>query len=494
MPLINDMSRSAQNIDYFNKGKELVDKVFTHCGNYKTKDNDEVESKAIFLGYLSQVKTDCGGKAHYKLVGVLNGHLNNENIKSKKFCDSIRNIIIQQAEPIRIEDNRCYLKTFLIKKICPKAINVEKNSLCEAILFKVKNTSIDDKSIEKIEKIVNRDKSSMSNKNFQSTLLEAQVLAITCRNKNVYEKINQVLKKYTVIDNQNIKAVASNSGDSKKSNTQHDNSVSTKNELTEMATNNVGKAKRGESYNKKISISIDDIGRKIYGGNDGLKIKEEDSPLDAIKKKITKEKMSKKSLGIIKNKIDKMVSEKSHGFSEVELKNILYNIDLYKENPAVESLKSYVNIENYLQSVSPRNVSSEYTLDSFKQIVGDMHGCEIISKDRENHFKVFIQNVMNNIQTVNEVTNVCVELNTHIKKGRNDFLKARLADKLTDIVLNYATYRQYDIKKVAEAAEEVRELQSQPTRTKKIFARAKKWFSNVISRIGNFFVKLWANR
>ncbi|MCG9535122.1 hypothetical protein, partial [Providencia huaxiensis] len=125
---------------------------------------------------------------------------------SQDFCDGIRDVIIKQAKTLRPNDNKDY--SSLIKK--SKAINTKNHSLCEAISLKVKNKSIDEKSIKKIDEILKNAKKTMSNEEFKSTLLEAQVLALSCRSKTVYEMINKVLAPHIETKDQYQYPVGSN--------------------------------------------------------------------------------------------------------------------------------------------------------------------------------------------------------------------------------------------------------------------------------------------
>lgn len=179
-------------VDYSHKGVDLTNKIIGYCNNNQLVDNAGILLKDIFLGDISKMTMEVDGKGYYKLIGSINKSLHSESIKSQEFCNSIRRIIIEQVRTLRPCDNKDY--SDLIKKSNP--INTKNHSLCEAISLKVKNKSIDEKSIKKIDDIVENARKTMPTEEFKSTLLEAQVLVLSCRNKTVYEKINKVLAPY----------------------------------------------------------------------------------------------------------------------------------------------------------------------------------------------------------------------------------------------------------------------------------------------------------
>ncbi|MEQ5401269.1 hypothetical protein ABN303_11270 [Providencia rettgeri] len=174
-------------IDYSRSGIDLTNKIIDYCSSYQLIDSVDVLLKDCFHSNISKVSVQVDAKKYYKIIGNINKSLHGFN--SQDFCDGIRGIIIKQAKTLRPNDNKDY--SSLIKK--SNTINTKKHSLCEAISLKVKNKSIDEKSIKKIDEIVKNAKKIMSNEEFKSTLLEAQVLALSCRSKTVYEMINKVL-------------------------------------------------------------------------------------------------------------------------------------------------------------------------------------------------------------------------------------------------------------------------------------------------------------
>ncbi|MDX4945703.1 MULTISPECIES: hypothetical protein [Providencia] len=381
---------------YTRHKENLETKLHNYIPNVQPEDS-EVDSKGIFWGLIDSVNKDCEGKGYYKYIGKLNAALNHPNIKSTTFCDNIRRVIIQQAEPIRTADNRCYLKRFSIKKICTKAINVEKNSLCEAILLKVKNTSIDDKSIEKIEKIVNRAKSSMSNKNFQSTLLEAQVLALTCRNKNVYEKINQVLVLYIEIRPQQPQAFVRECVNLSSQSVQQNkkvtipscdkerslNGIQEEIKLTapeeivvQHHTNNTPLSSEFNdgSYSSSqgdkrdtLELAINRVKKNIDVISDlSSKIKKEDTLVQAISRKINNNDLSKESLMKISGKLTSIKS--SHTKDEFiarmnQCKDIIAKL---KSELVREKINKIIN--EYLTEGSQSTLSEQETEPSFSRI------------------------------------------------------------------------------------------------------------------------------
>ncbi|MEY0302789.1 hypothetical protein AB7W11_12815 [Providencia manganoxydans] len=177
------------------KGEVLSNKIFSYCYNSKFRTKSETESKAIFLGRLHQVKIACHGKEYYKLIGILNDSLNHEGIKSKTFCDEIRRIIIQEAEPVRLEDEKYYSSNILLGNKKGKATCTGSNPFEGGISLNIKRKDIKQKHLDEIDRIA---KNWMSDDRWGSILLEAQVLALSCRSKVVYEKINKILNKFKV--------------------------------------------------------------------------------------------------------------------------------------------------------------------------------------------------------------------------------------------------------------------------------------------------------
>ncbi|WP_369309877.1 hypothetical protein [Providencia rettgeri] len=182
----------SSKIDYSHKGIDLTNKIIDYCSRNQLIGNANVILESIPLKNFSKMTMQVAGKEYYKLIGNINKSLHSDTIKSQEFCNSIRKIIIEQARNLRSDDNKDY--SSLIKN--SKSIDAKNDSLCEAISLKVKNKSIDEKSIKKIDEIIKNAKKTMSNEEFKSTLLEAQVLVLSCRNKTVYEKINKVLVPY----------------------------------------------------------------------------------------------------------------------------------------------------------------------------------------------------------------------------------------------------------------------------------------------------------
>ncbi|WP_285317066.1 hypothetical protein [Providencia rettgeri] len=193
-------------IDYSRSGIDLTNKIIGYCSSHQLIGSADVLLGNYFHNNISKIIVQVDAKKYYKLIGNINKSLHSESIKSQDFCDDIRSIIIEQAKKLRPNDNKDY--SSLIKK--SKDINTKKHSLCEAISLKVKNKSIDEKSIKKIDEIVRNVKKVMLNEEFKSTLLEAQVLALSCRSKTVYEMINKVLAPHIETKEQYQHPVGSN--------------------------------------------------------------------------------------------------------------------------------------------------------------------------------------------------------------------------------------------------------------------------------------------
>ncbi|MBV2188250.1 MULTISPECIES: hypothetical protein [Providencia] len=193
-------------IDYSRSGIDLTNKIIGYCSSHQLIGSADVLLGNYFHNNISKIIVQVDAKKYYKLIGNINKSLHSESIKSQGFCDDIRSIIIEQAKKLRPNDNKDY--SSLIKK--SKDINTKKHSLCEAISLKVKNKSIDEKSIKKIDEIVRNVKKVMLNEEFKSTLLEAQVLALSCRSKTVYEMINKVLAPHIETKEQYQHPVGSN--------------------------------------------------------------------------------------------------------------------------------------------------------------------------------------------------------------------------------------------------------------------------------------------
>ncbi|MBQ0535553.1 hypothetical protein [Providencia huaxiensis] len=191
-------------IDYSRSGIDLTNEIIDYCSSYRLIDSADILLKDRFHSNISKVSVQVDAKKYYKKIGDINKSLHGFN--SQDFCDGIRDVIIKQAKTLRPNDNKDY--SSLIKK--SKAINTKNHSLCEAISLKVKNKSIDEKSIKKIDEILKNAKKTMSNEEFKSTLLEAQVLALSCRSKTVYEMINKVLAPYIETKDQYQYSVGSN--------------------------------------------------------------------------------------------------------------------------------------------------------------------------------------------------------------------------------------------------------------------------------------------
>ncbi|UPS63647.1 hypothetical protein [Providencia rettgeri] len=193
-------------IDYSRSGIDLTNKIIGYCSSHQLIGSADVLLGNYFHNNISKIIVQVDAKKYYKLIGNINKSLHSESIKSQDFCDDIRSIIIEHAKKLRPNDNKDY--SSLIKK--SKDINTKKHSLCEAISLKVKNKSIDEKSIKKIDEIVRNVKKVMLNEEFKSTLLEAQVLALSCRSKTVYEMINKVLAPHIETKEQYQHPVGSN--------------------------------------------------------------------------------------------------------------------------------------------------------------------------------------------------------------------------------------------------------------------------------------------
>lgn len=135
-------------IDYSRSGIDLTNEIIDYCSSYRLIDSADILLKDRFHSNISKVSVQVDAKKYYKKIGDINKSLHGFN--SQDFCDGIRDVIIKQAKTLRPNDNKDY--SSLIKK--SKAINTKNHSLCEAISLKVKNKSIDEKSIKKIDEIL----------------------------------------------------------------------------------------------------------------------------------------------------------------------------------------------------------------------------------------------------------------------------------------------------------------------------------------------------
>ncbi|MDV5227527.1 hypothetical protein RZ760_016480 [Providencia rettgeri] len=381
------------------KGKVLSNRIFDYCYNSKFKTESETESKAIFLGRLHQVKIDCDGKEYCKLIGILNDSLNNEGIKSKPFCDEIRRIIIQEADPVRLEDKKYYSSNILLGNKKGKATCTGSNPFEGDISLNVKRKDIKQEHLDKIDKIAEKYK---TDENWESIRLEAQVLALSCRSNTVYEKIKTVLEKYIVVDTLQSQPIVSKASHSVGASIQPscdeipkkaENSdceidclindilsqVENKKILTEEKKYIKNKIKEWESKldkgNRHIELmalksclelkadegaltedNFNEIDKIIQQRLDKLekskntfwdkvkskvsgkfKITEDDTIWDSIFKKVQKGSISDDSLSMLSNKIQEMYETKSYGYFEYQLGEVLNNLLVYKGDPTLKA-------------------------------------------------------------------------------------------------------------------------------------------------------------
>lgn len=574
-------------VDYpssLTKGEVLSNGILSCCYNSKFRTKSETESKVIFLGRLHQVKIVCHGKEYYKLIGILNDCLNHEGIKSKTFCDKIRRIIIQEAEPVRLEDEKYYSSNIPLGNKKGKATCTGSNPFEGVVSLNIKRKDIKQKHLDEIDRIA---KNWMSDDRWGSILLEAQVLALSCRSKTVYEKIKTALEKYMVVDTPQSQPIeqaqpivskvshsvgasiqpscdeipkkAENSGgeidylindilsqvENKKILTEEKKYIKNKIKEWESKLDKENrhidlmilkvclelKVNEGilseDNFNEidkiiqqrlnKLAASKNTILEKIKSKvSGGFKITEEDTIWDAIFKKIKQGSISDNSLSIILDKIQEMYKAKSYGYSEFKLGEVLNNLLVYKNNPAlkadlvIEKVKPI--IEDALSKVSKYVAFNGQRSESVKKILEQMKGCEKITEKRESHFKNFVKNMLCN----NEPTRKELNIFSWFLKDQIAFYTIEpLKQKLQKIVEEFAEKRKSELEEIAkkeaeelakteaenlamrQQAQEGRKQQnastSQAAQSNSILTRAKKWFSNVISRIGNFFVKLWAN-
>ncbi|MEY1577844.1 hypothetical protein AB7Z98_03080 [Providencia manganoxydans] len=569
----------------FTKGGVLFDKIVSYCNNSEIRTKSETESKAIFLGRLHQVKIACHGKEYYKLIGILNGCLNHEGIKSKTFCDKIRRIIIQEAEPVRLEDEKYYSSNIPLGNKKGKVICTSSNPFEGVISLNIKRKDIKQKHLDEIDRIA---KNWMSDDRCGSILLEAQVLALSCRSKTVYEKIKTVLEKYMVVDTPQSQPIeqaqpivskvshsvgasiqpscdeipkkAENSGgeidylindilsqvENKKILTEEKKYIKSKIKEWESKLDKENrhidlmilkvclelKVNEGilseDNFNEiykiiqqrlnKLAASKNTILEKIKSKVSGeFKITEEDTIWDAIFKKIKQGSISDNSLSIILDKIQEMYKAKSYGYSEFKLGEVLNNLLVYKNDPVlkadlvIEKVKPI--IEDALSIVSQYVIFNGQRSQCAKEILNQMNGCEKIAEKREAHFKNFVENMLCNSDLNKEKLYV---FRWYLKEQVEAYTIEPLQQKLKGIVEDFFEKRTKELedierKKAEELAKKetenlTRQKQAKKRRTLKntstsqvtppnsIFAKVKKWFSNAISRIGNSFVKLWANR
>lgn len=585
MPKIKFCDHSIRDNFYTRHKKNLEGKLLNYKSNAKNR-ADELNSKGIFLGLIDSVNKDCEGKGYYKYIGKLNGALNHPDIQSRTFCDSIREIIIQQAEPVRLADDNYYSgKTSFIKKK-KQMVDAEKKPFYAVISLNKKRKDIKQEHIDEIYRIAEKFK---TNQNWESIRLEAQVLALSCRCKTVYEKIKAVLEKYRVVDapqsqpiaqvqsqpivntashsakgstqpssDESLKKTANSGGDIDCLINDILSQVENKKILTEEKKYIKHKIKEWESKLDKedrhieimalkscLELKVDEgtltednfheIDKIIQQRLDKLekskntflnkvkskmsgefKITEEDTIWDAIFKKIKQGSISDDSLLIISNKIQKMYETESYGYSEYQLREILDSLLAYEGDPTLKAdlviEKVKPRIEDTLSKVSKYVAFNGQRSESVKKILEQMKGCERITENRESHFKNFVENMLCNNEPNSAELNV---FNWFLKDQIALYTIEPLKQKLQKIVAEFAEKRKSELEEIAkkkaeelakteaenlamrQQAQEGRKQQnvstSQAAQSNSILTRAKKWFSNVISRIGNFFVKLWAN-
>lgn len=504
MPTINIVKHFTQKIDYSQKGKNLTGEIAAYLSRHIAINGDERLSKSLFIDSLSQVKIASDGKEYCRLIGCLNTLINHDKKLSRIFCDSIRRVIIQQAGPVKLEDNNDYSN--VIKN--SKSIDTKKHSLSEAIVLKEKNKSITDGSIKKINEIILKSQKEMLGEAFQSTLLEAQVLALSCRSKAVYEEINKILEKYITVNSQgslSIEGTANRSvNDSNDSNVQNEPktesilkqsendivlAIQDKDNITNREESNIhniiceqsykidscnigvflktlklslSSKLRNEGFNEKVrSVVLEICDKRINNYSELTKselLKEPEVPKELedtsnLGKKITEEDSIYGS--ILKKKGQLIITKKS-------LNKISKKIDEMIENKAL-AYSEYVlyTIHQELSGFKSSDVNTildELIVDKFNKILdctdpvdkkavffgkylSDMIGCNYITKNREAGFEAMTKSILLNATEKLEHTV------TYIKSKLDIYLNKALKIKLLEIVDKLALERKEQLKK-----------------------------------------------